>query len=272
MAEVKFDKFFDYFEEYEDSYVVIGGNATAFWLEQDRQNFRMTKDYDIVVIFEQSTDEFSEKFSSFISENHYQRCEVGRDEEKKKVYYRYRLDPEHPSEEVPQEIELFSRKPMGYLLEETLTETTPLHYEDGPSLSAIILDDDYYQLLKECQEKIGNISVLSVPGLIYFKARAHLDVKKRVENGEKINHRANKTKHFNDVCRLCSLVSDESRVNGTIPDSCQSDLREFIELVDAVPDRDFRLRFKAEHDFELSKMDVLDTLYSLLPNQDVTEE
>ncbi|KZU76880.1 hypothetical protein IMAU70092_01722 [Lactiplantibacillus plantarum] len=47
-----FHKFFDFFEGYEDCYVIIGGNAAAIWLAQDHQDFRATQDYDMVVIFE----------------------------------------------------------------------------------------------------------------------------------------------------------------------------------------------------------------------------
>ncbi len=264
-TKLKFDKFFDYFKEYEDCYVIIGGNATAFWLEQDQQVFRATKDYDMVVIFENTTDDFAKEFSEFILENGYLRCEVGGDEDKKKVYYRYRLDSEHQVKDVPKEIELFSRKPMNYLLD-TPTETTPLHYEDGPSLSAIILDDDYYLLLKECQEKIGNVSVLSIPGLIYFKAKAHLDVRQRIQSGKKITHRADKIKHFKDVCLLCSLLSSENDSIGEIPESCQSDLKAFIQIVEAEPNKIFKQRFRSNRDFDLSQSDVLDALNSLLPN------
>ncbi len=44
-----FHKFFDFFEGYEDCYVIIGGNAAAIWLAQDHQDFRATQDYDMVV-------------------------------------------------------------------------------------------------------------------------------------------------------------------------------------------------------------------------------
>lgn len=262
---MKFDKFFQYFSDFNDSYVIIGGNAAAFWIERDQQSFRATQDYDMVVIFENQSADFSKRFIQFIEENKYEISEYGTDETKKKAYYRFRLPRINEINDVPKQIELFSRKPLDYILKEP-TATTPLHYDDGPSLSAIILDDDYYQLLKECQSKVGNVSVLSVPGLIFFKAKAHLDIQERLQNGEKISHSANKSKHFNDVCRLCGLLTpDENFDPKLVPQSCRNDLRQFIKLVENFTSRDFRKRLKnVSKEFDLSRDDVLEALNSLL--------
>ena len=263
---MKFDKFYDFFKGFEDCYVVIGGNAADFWLERDNQTFRATQDYDIVVIFENSNGAFSEKFVSFIKENNYITSEVGKSEDKKKVYYRFQLPKESELGDIPKQIELFSRIPLQYELN-LPTETTPLHYEDGPSLSAIGLDDDYYNLLKNCHFKEGSVSVLSIPGLIYFKAKAHLDVQKRVENGETITHRANKTKHFNDVCRLCDLLTNNNDFNATVvPKSCQEDLKKFIDLVENTDQSVYKAKFKNVSGFDLTREDVVNALKSLLPS------
>ena len=87
-----FHKFFDFFEGYEDCYVIIGGNAAAIWLAQDHQDFRATQDYDMVVIFENSQLGFSQKFDDFIEKYGYLCVEIGGDVNKKKVYYRFALD------------------------------------------------------------------------------------------------------------------------------------------------------------------------------------
>ena len=151
-----FHKFFDFFEGYEDCYVIIGGNAAAIWLAQDHQDFRATQDYDMVVIFENSQLGFSQKFDDFIEKYGYLCVEIGGDVNKKKVYYRFALDPALAVTGVPQQIELFSKIPLRYELR-LPTETMPLHFATGPSLSAIVLNDDYYSLLKQCQQKIGHV-------------------------------------------------------------------------------------------------------------------
>ncbi|WP_125763987.1 hypothetical protein [Levilactobacillus mulengensis] len=261
---MKFDKFFTYFREYTDCYVIIGGNAAAFWLEQDQQDFRATQDYDMVVIFESTTDDFAKHFRAFILENHYFVCETGTDTNKQKVYYRYKLNPQTGNDDVPKQIELFSRIPLKYQLD-LPTETTPLHYEEGPSLSAIVLDDNYYQLLKNCQELVGDVSVLSIPGLIFFKAKAHLDIVQRLSEGKKISHRADKSKHFKDVCRLCDLLSrEESFKIASVPVACQNDLRSFITIVESETDKDFKQRFRADLGFDLGRGDVVAALNTLL--------
>lgn len=263
---MRFNKFFDFFEGYEDCYVIIGGNAVAIWLAQDHQAFRMTQDYDMVVIFENSQRDFSQRFSDFIAKYNYLCAETGTDVSRKKVYYRFVLKRDSDVLGVPQQIELFSRIPMNYALN-LPTATTPLHFETGPSLSAIVLDDDYYHLLKQCQRKIDNISILSVPGLIYLKAKAHLDIQHRLANGIQLRHRANKNKHYKDVCRLCDLIVEGQDFDpNVVPRTCQNDLRSFIQLVAEESDQAFKRRFSANPDFDLSRREVIRVLQTLLPN------
>lgn len=258
-------KFFDFFEGYEDCYVIIDGNAAAIWLAQDHQDFRATQDYDMVVIFENSQLGFSQKFDDFIEKYGYLCAEIGGDVNKKKVYYRFALDPALAVTGVPQQIELFSKIPLRYELR-LPTETMPLHFATGPSLSAIVLNDDYYSLLKQCQQKIGHVSILSVPGLIYFKAKAHLDIRQRLANGDKLRHRANKNKHYKDVCRLCDLIIENQTFDSkVVPRTCQNDLKSFIQLVEAEPEQIFKKRFKSDPDFDLNRDEVVRVLRSLLP-------
>lgn len=114
----------------------------------------------------------------------------------------------------------------------------PLHFATGPSLSAIVLNDDYYSLLKQCQQKIGHVSILSVPGLIYFKAKAHLDIRQRLANGDKLRHRANKNKHYKDVCRLCDLIIENQTFDSkVVPRTCQNDLKVLFSWLKQSPSK-----------------------------------
>ena len=73
-------------------------------------------------------------------------------------------------------IELFSRKPDAVQLHENM-HLTPVHLDnDVASLSAILLNDSYYNLLRLGTEIIDGFSVLSLPLLIVFKIRAWLDL------------------------------------------------------------------------------------------------
>ncbi|MGK0612307.1 hypothetical protein ACSFCG_13115, partial [Enterococcus faecalis] len=73
----------------------------------------------------------------------------------------------------PEMIELFSILP-EYPLKKFGRET-PVHFDEDASLSALLLDEEYYQLLVKEREVIEGYSVLSNRGLIVFKAKAWLD-------------------------------------------------------------------------------------------------
>lgn len=73
----------------------------------------------------------------------------------------------------PTMIELFSRKP-GYLLE--IEEgIIPIHIDDDTSsLSAILLNDDYYKFMMSGRRVVDGIGVLGAEHLISFKMYANI--------------------------------------------------------------------------------------------------
>jgi len=76
----------------------------------------------------------------------------------------------------PKMIELFSRHP-DFPLRNEASVIVPLPVEDDiSSLSAILLDDDYYNFLKGGLVNISGINVPDVAHLIPLKARAHIDL------------------------------------------------------------------------------------------------
>ena len=98
---------------------------------------------------------------------------------------------------------------------------TPLPIDDEiSSLSAILLNEAYYELLKTGQMMVDDISVLSPTCLIPFKAKAWLDLKERKLNGEQVDSK-NIKKHKNDVFRLAQLIT-------------ASDIRSLVELINSV--------------------------------------
>ena len=58
--------FRDYFRDYTDQYVLIGGAACDISFGSNDVDFRATKDLDIVLIVEALTVEFAERFWEFI--------------------------------------------------------------------------------------------------------------------------------------------------------------------------------------------------------------
>lgn len=71
-------------------------------------------------------------------------------------------------------IELFPRKPDSITLPENATLSPLPLDEEISSLSAILLDNDYYELLRKGRVLISGITVLGAPYLIPFKAKAWL--------------------------------------------------------------------------------------------------
>ena len=132
------DKFRDTFRNFNDQYVIIGGTACDMAMEEAGLEFRVTKDLDVVLQIEALNKGFVESFWQFINEGQYI---IQQNSRGKNNYYRF-MQPKQP--DYPFMIELFSRKPDNLTLEDT-AHLTPIPIdEELSSLSATLLDDDYY--------------------------------------------------------------------------------------------------------------------------------
>ena len=113
---------------------------------------------------------------------------------------------------------------------------TPLPIDEAAaSLSAILLDEDYYAFLKSMVREAGGIPVLHEAAIIPFKARAWLDLTRERERGGKVDEK-NVRKHRNDVARLVQLLSAEDDYE--LPGAVAGDMRTFIELASSEEDYD----------------------------------
>lgn len=199
-----FTKFKEKFQGFENQYVVIGGTACDLLMENEDMTFRATKDVDIVLIVESITAEFGKAFWEYIKEAEYEHKNKSTGNTQ---FYRF-TSPK--SKEYPFMIEIFSKKPEFMALDESAV-LTPLPIDDEiSSLSAILLNDAYYNLLRDGQVILDGIPVLKEVCLIPFKAKAWLDLNERKEKGEAVDSK-NIKKHKNDVFRLGQLLTAESR-------------------------------------------------------------
>ena len=199
-----YTKFQEKFQGFEEQFVVIGGTACDLLMENEDMPFRATKDIDIVLIVESITAEFGKAFWEYIKEAEYEHKNKSTGNTQ---FYRF-TNPK--SKEYPYMIEIFAKKPEFIALDEDAI-LTPLPIDDEiSSLSAILLNDAYYNLLKGGQVILGGIPVLKEVCLIPFKAKAWLDLTERKENGESVDSK-NIKKHKNDVFRLGQLITSESR-------------------------------------------------------------
>ena len=221
------DKFEEYFEDFSENYILIGGAACDTLIENAGLNFRTTKDLDIILVVEKLSPEFVKKFWKFIIEGEYKNREESSGDRK---YYRF-TNPK--SDGFPYQIELFSRNPDLELGEETHLTPIPID-EEISSLSAILLDEDYYNFILNNSIIIDGLHLATTCGLICLKARAYISLKERKESGERIDSNDIK-KHRLDIVRLGAILTDEDIED--LPESMADDLKIIIEdLREDLPD------------------------------------
>ena len=215
-------KFRDFFNEHTDKYVLIGGSACSIVFDEVGEDFRATKDLDVVLIVENISDDFGKIFWEFIKEANYNGIETG---EIQKQFYRFK-DPQN--KDFPKMIELFSRKTQIDLLPDT--HLTPIHISnDVSSLSAILLNDDYYTFLLNGRRIIDGFSVLDERYLIPFKAKAWCELVERRNRGEEGNSKHIK-KHYRDVYKLLMLLPESEKVQ--LADQVKLDMQNFTDGVE----------------------------------------
>ena len=219
-----FTTFKGQFKGYEDQYVIIGGTACDLIMESEELPFRATKDIDIVLIVESMTAEFGRRFWEYITEAGYEHLNKSSG---KVQFYRF-TSPK--SKDYPYMIELFSRNPEFIVLSDDAI-LTPLPIDDEvSSLSAILLNEAYYELLKEGHTVIDGIPVLKPTCLIPFKAKAWLDLNERKNAGEHVDSK-NIRKHKNDVFRLAQLLTADTK-QSIIPEIAE-DMKSFLTAMES---------------------------------------
>ena len=138
-------------------------------------------------------------------------------------FYRF----SHPiTNQYPAMIELFTRKLDAIQLPEDAVLTPLPMDEDISSLSAILLDDDYYEFLKQGKVTVDGVTVLDAAYLIPFKAKAWMNLTDRKAAGEHVDSK-NIKKHKNDVFRLTELI--DPTVKTAAPQGVYADIQEFVQ-------------------------------------------
>ncbi len=222
------ERFREHFKEFADRYVLIGGTACDLALTDAGLAFRATKDLDIVLCVEALDAAFAKAFWAFVKQGGYELQETSTGEKK---FYRFKK-PKEP--DFPFMLELFSRVPdaLGELAGGPLT---PIPVDDEvSSLSAILLDGDYYAWIHAGKREVSGIPIVRPEGLIPLKAKAWLDLRKRAASGERIDSGDIK-KHKNDVFRLYAIIDPEFRA--ALAPAIADDMRQFlVEVAKESPD------------------------------------
>ena len=217
------DKFAAHFSGYRDRYLLIGG--AAVWLIMDEAGIdpRATRDLDMVLCLEALDSDFGMAFWDFIKSGGY---EIQEKSTGKKNFYRFKK-PAQP--DFPEMLELFARQP-DMLTIPAGSHLTPIPIsEEASSLSAILLDDSYYDFLHRYKRGTKGISIVGTEGLIPLKAYAWLDLTRRKASGENIDSRDIK-KHKNDVLRLYQILPPDIKIDA--PEVICRDLDAFLRQIE----------------------------------------
>lgn len=215
------DRFRQHFRGAENAFVIIGGAACDAWFSARGTQFRLTRDLDIVLIVEAVDAAFVARLWGFVKAGRYQKRE--RTNGGKPISYRFQqpAEPDYPSM-----LELFSRPAKQGLLDADQSLTQIPAGEDASSLSAIILDEDYYRLIMERREVRDGLPMAGPSCLIPLKVRAWLDLTRRVAAGERIDSEDIR-KHRNDIFRL-ALYLPAASTHEPVRSAVREDMLRFV--------------------------------------------
>ena len=239
---VGMEGFIQRFREYSDCYTIIGGAACDILMTEAETDFRATRDIDMILIMEARQQEFVKTFWEYVIEGGYR---LGWKNSEKVHFYRFT----EPKSGYPFMIELFSKEP-DYITD-VPAGIVPIHVgDDVSSLSAILLDDDYYNFMLAGRRTISGASVLDAEHIIPFKMYAWLDLKDRKQNGEHVNERDLK-KHKYDVFRLLQIIDRSITVDttGLVKENINRFMREIV--MENIPFEQLSLPFEMDEALEM---------------------
>lgn len=140
--------------------------------------------------------------------------------------------------EFPYQIELFSRN-IGLLDFPEDTRITPIPTDDDlSSLSAILMDDDYYNFTIRHSHVEDGVHIANIESLICLKCKAFLEMSERKAQGGQVDGR-HIQKHKKDVLRLAAMLAPSDRFEN-VPQTLKKDVSHFCdEVKDELPGHDF---------------------------------
>jgi hypothetical protein len=226
-------KFKEHFAGFEDNYVIIGGTACDIVLRDTDMRPRATDDIDMILVVEKITPEFGQRFWDFIASGEYTTRERKR-EDKESATELFRFI--NPKGGFPVQIELLSRFP-GILGEPTGFYLTPIPVgDDIPSLSAILLDEEYYDQTIENSIIEDDVRIANPLSLLCLKVKAFLNLTEEKKTNPNVRSGDIK-KHRDDVFRLLAMRIDPFtpiELSATI----KSELATFISMIeDSLPNQ-----------------------------------
>lgn len=207
-------------------------------------DFRATKDIDVILLVENRFPEVAAAVWRLVKDGGY---DCGWKSSEGVHFYRF-VRPRIAG--FPSMVELFSKAPSFIEEPDGLTVVPLPAGDEASSLSAILLDDDYYAYMKSGRKTVDGVTVLDEVHLVPFKAKAFLDLSRRKADGERVDS-SDVKKHKKDVFRLAQLFTPST--SSVLPDSIRDDMEEFCEAIRAegVPLKQMGIPLTLEEGIEL---------------------
>jgi hypothetical protein len=198
------EKFKEYFAGFEDNYVIIGGTACDITLRDTDMHPRATDDIDMILVIEKMTPEFGKRFWDFIVSGEYKTRQRKLDNQSSKAeLFRFI----HPKDGFPVQIELLSKHP-DVLGEPTGFHLTPIPVGDEiSSLSAILMDEEYYNQTVAGSIIEDGIRIANPLSLLCLKVKAFLNLTEEKKTNPAVRS-SDVKKHRDDVFKLLAMRID----------------------------------------------------------------
>ena len=208
------DKFRQQFEGEEDKYVIIGGTACDVNQSDTKTAPRDTVDIDIILVVENITADFGRKFWNFIKEGDYQNRSRKRGDGLEHVPELYRfLRPTVSG--FPMQLELLSIQP-DVLGVPTGFHLTPIPFGEAvPSLSAIIMDKEFYEFTLKHRIIKNGLSIADYHALICLKATAFVNLLEQKYRDPSSVQSHDIRKHRDDVFKRLASLEDHNQTDLT---------------------------------------------------------
>ncbi len=206
-----------WFEGYSTRYVIIGRTACNLIFAEYGAPERATHDIDMVVVAEAFDRDFYNRFVEFVKAGGYQH------KNKAEKYELYRFEKPLDNS-FPPKIELLSRRPENLAGIETELGRFQTIDASG-SLSAILLDDEYYDLIENGITEIDSFPVLSLEYLPVFKIHAWANLSDDKAGGKRVPSKEI-NKHRRDILRLCAPLKPDTHIE--LADSIKREVERFV--------------------------------------------
>lgn len=257
MAVKGLEKFKEYFSDFKENYVIIGGTACSLILRDTDMKPRATKDFDMILVVEQMTPEFGRQFWQFIRDGEYTTRERKRDGGKSPVPELFRFS-QPQNERFPYQIELLSKRPdiLGVPADFHLTPI-PVG-EEVSSLSAILMDEEFYHFTLAHSVTEDQLHIADFVGLICLKIKAYLNLSEQKPPA----HGSDIRKHMSDVFKL--MVSGNIVEPLVLPESIKKDMTAFVEEMEILmPNQSLQDSIQRNKDFIQQVLDEMKRIFDL---------